>query len=142
LKISNSSRGLIVKEFMKVLEMMSNAKDYKEKLYYFSATYAMVSRVLNIDYDEMLIFIHSVLLSSYSNINSFFNNIISNKDSFYSIPKNYFGILEDNLKELTIAIDHNDESAINYTLKRFSLIGYITTGNGNYLYKKGMLKID
>jgi len=142
LKISNDSKEIIVKEFEKVLELMSNTKDHKEKLYYFSATYAMVSRVLNIEYDDMLIFIHSVLLNSYSNINSFFNNIISNKDTFYSIPKNYFDILENALRDLTRAIDQNDELVINNILKRFSLIGYITTGNGNYLYKKGMLRIE
>ncbi len=142
MKISNDSKEIIVKEFEKVLELMSNTKDHKEKLYYFSATYAMVSRVLNIEYDDMLIFIHSVLLNSYSNINSFFNNIISNKDTFYSIPKNYFDILENALRDLTRAIDQNDELVINNILKRFSLIGYITTGNGNYLYKKGMLRIE
>ena len=142
MKISNDSKEIIVKEFEKVLEVMSNTKDHKEKLYYFSATYAMVSRVLNIEYDDMLIFIHSVLLNSYSNINSFFNNIISNKDTFYSIPKNYFDILENALRDLTRAIDQNDELVINNILKRFSLIGYITTGNGNYLYKKGMLRIE
>ncbi|KUK64339.1 MAG: hypothetical protein XD85_0600 [Parcubacteria bacterium 34_609] len=50
--------------------------------------------------------------------------------------------LESTLKELTTAIELDDESGIFYSLKEFSVLGYIATGNGNYLYKKGMLKID
>ncbi|MGD9552405.1 MAG: hypothetical protein AB7V60_04815 [Candidatus Caldatribacteriota bacterium] len=142
MKLTAQSKDIILKEFKKVSELMNNTKDPGEKLFYFSATYAMASRVLNIQYDPILIFIHSVLLSTYSNINSFLNNIIGNKHTFYTIPVNYFDILESTLKELTTAIELDDESGIFYSLKEFSVLGYIATGNGNYLYKKGMLKID
>ena len=142
MKLTAQSKDIILKEFKKVSELMNNTKDPGEKLFYFSATYAMASRVLNIQYDSILIFIHSVLLSTYSNINSFLNNIIGNKHTFYTIPVNYFDILESTLKELTTAIELDDESGILYSLKEFSVLGYIATGNGNYLYKKGMLKID
>ena len=142
MKISNENKKIIVDEFEKVFELMNSTKNAREKLFYFSATYAMVSRILNIEYDPMLILIHSILLSTYSNMNSFLNNVASNRDTFYSIPKNYFDIIESNFKNITKAIDSNDEPNIYKALKKFSVLGYIFTGNGNYLYKKGTLKIN
>lgn len=141
MKISNVNKKIIVSEFEKVLELMNSAKDAREKLFYFSATYAMVSRILNIEYDPMLVLIHSVLLSTYSNMNSFLNNVASSRNTFYSIPKNYFDMVESNFKNITKAIDSNDEPNIYKALKNFSVLAYIFTGNGNYLYKKGTLKI-
>ena len=142
MKISNENKKIIVDEFEKVFELMNSTKNAREKLFYFSATYAMVSRILNIEYDPMLVLIHSVLSSTYSNVNSFLNNVASNKDAFYSIPENYFAILESNFKNITKSIDSNDEPNIYEALKKFSVLAYIFTGNGNYLYKKGTLKIN
>ena len=51
-------------------------------------------------------------------------------------------MIEDNLKELTMAIEQNNKTSIYEALEKYSVLGYIATGNGNYLYKKGMLKID
>ena len=140
MKISNKNKKIIVNEFEKVFELMNNTKNVKEKLFYFSATYAMVLRILNIEYNPLLVLIHSVFLSTYSNINSFLNNIVSNKDAFYSIPENYFDMIETNLKNITRSIDSDDETNIYQALKTFSVLAYISTGNGNYLYKKGIIK--
>jgi hypothetical protein len=142
LKISKENKKIIVDEFVKVFELMNGTKNTREKLFYFSATYAMVSRILNIEYDPMLVLIHSVLSSTYSNINSFINNVANSKETFYIIPENYFGILESTLKKITKSIDSNNEPNIYDALKGFSVLAYIFTGNGNYLYKKGTLKIN
>lgn len=141
MNISNDNKNVIVNEFLKVHELMNGSKNNREKLFYFSATYAMVSRILNIEYNPTLIFIHSVLLSAHNNINSFVSNIINTKNNFYKIPENYFDILEDNLRELTGAITNNDKTNIYNILEKITVLGYITTGNGNYLYKKGMIKL-
>jgi len=141
LKISDENKKIIVNEFKKVFELMNSTKSAREKLFYFSATYAMVSRILNIEYDPMLVLIHSVFLSTYSNMNSFLNNVASSRDTFYSLPENYFDILGSTLKSITKSIDSNDEPNIYDALKKFSVLAYIFTGNGNYLYKKGTLKI-
>jgi len=140
LKISEVNKRMLVDEFEKVLELMNSTSNVREKLFYLSATYGMVSRVLNIDYDSLLILIHSVLSSTYSNINSLYNNIANNRNAFFSIPKNYFEMIEKNLKEITLAIDKNNETKIYKALEKFSVLAYISFGNGNYLYKKGIIK--
>jgi len=53
--LSDENKKIITEEFFKVYNLMSDTNDISEKLYYFSATFAMVSRVLNIQYDPMLV---------------------------------------------------------------------------------------
>ena len=140
MKISEVNKKIIVDEFEKILELMNSTSNVKEKMFYFSAAHGMVSRVLNIDYDSLLILIHSVLTSTYSKINSLLNNIANNSTAFFSIPKNYFEMVEKNLKEMTLAIDKNNETKIYKAIEKFSVLAYISMGNGNYLYKKGIIK--
>jgi len=142
MKISNENKKIIVNEFDKVLKLMKNTNNISEKLFYFSATYAMVLRILNIEYDPLLILIHSVLLSTYSNINSFANNIANKQNVFFSIPEKYFDKIENNLKDLSRSIDSNDEIKIYKDLQRFTVLAYLVTGNGNYLYKKGIINFN
>ena len=140
MKISEVSKKIIVDEFSKILDLMNSTSNVNEKLFYFSATYGMVSRILNIDYDSLLILIHSVLTSTHASINSLLNSIANNSITFFSIPKNYFEMIEENLKEITLAIDKNNETKIYKALEKFSVLAYISIGNGNYLYKKGIIK--
>jgi len=139
--LSEEKRTIIINEFNKVYGLMNNTNDISEKLFYFSASHAMVSRVFNIEFDPLLILIHSVLQTTYSNINSFVNSISNKQNMFFTIPKNYFDILENTFKELTQSIEKNDDDKIYRDLQKLSILGYIATGNGNYLFKKDLIKL-
>ena len=141
MNLSEEKRTIIINEFNKVYDLMKNTNNISEKIFYFSASHAMVSRVLNIEFDPLLILIHSVLQTTYSNINSFINSISNKQNMFFTIPKNYFDILEKTLKELTQSVENNNDDKIYRDLQKLSILGYITTGNGNYLYKKGSIKL-
>jgi len=139
--LSEGKRVIIINEFNKIHGLMKNTNNISEKIFYFSASYAMVSRVFNIEFDPILVLMHSVLQTTYSNINSFISSISNKQNTFFTIPKNYFDILENTLKELTQSVENNDDDKIYKDLQRLSILGYITTGNGNYLYKKGSIKL-
>ena len=139
--LSEEKRTIIINEFNKVHGLMKNTNDISEKLFYFSASYAMVSRVFNIEFDPLLILIHSVLQTTYSKINSFVSSISNKQNMFFTIPKNYFDILENTFKELIQSVENNDDDKIYRDLQKLSTLGYIATGNGNYLYKKGSIKL-
>jgi hypothetical protein len=141
MKLSKEKKDIIVNEFNEVYDLMKKSKDIGEKIFYYSATYAMVSRVFNIEFDPLLILMHSILQNTYNEINNFASNISNKQNIFFTLPKNYFDILENTLKELIISIENNDDTQIYRDLQKLSVIGYITTGNGNYLYKKGLIKI-
>jgi hypothetical protein len=141
MKLSKEKKDIIVNEFNEVYDLMKKSKDIGEKIFYYSATYAMVSRVFNIEFDPLLILMHSILQKTYNEINTFASSISNKQNMFFTLPKNYFESLENTLKELIISIDKNEDHLIYKTLEKLSVIGYITTGNGNYLYKKGLVKI-
>ena len=63
------------------------------------------------------------------------------KEFNYEIMKPLFDILEKTLKELTQSVENNNDDKIYKDLQKLSILGYITTGNGNYLYKKGLIKL-
>jgi len=141
MNLSEEKRTIIIDEFNKINDLMKNTNNISEKIFYFSAGHAMVSRVFNIEFDPLLILMHSVLQSTYLNINSFISSISNKQNVFFSIPKNYFDTLEKTLKELTQSVVNNDDDKIYRDLQKLSILGYITTGNGNYLYKKGSIKL-
>ncbi len=141
MNLSKGKKTIIIDEFNKVHDLMKNTNNVSEKIFYFSAGHAMVSRVFNIEFDPLLILMHSVLQTTHSYINSFMSSISNKQNMFFSIPKNYFDILENTLKGLTQSIENEDDDKIYRDLQKLSTLGYIATGNGNYLYKKGLIKL-
>jgi len=141
MNLSKGKKTIIIDEFNKVYDLMKNTNNVSEKIFYFSAGHAMVSRVFNIEFDPLLILMHSVLQTTHSYINSFMSSISNKQNMFFSIPKNYFDILENTLKGLTQSIENDDDDKIYRDLQKLSTLGYIATGNGNYLYKKGLIKL-
>jgi hypothetical protein len=141
MNLSKEKKTIIIDEFNKIHSLMKGTNNISEKIFYFSAGHAMVSRVFNIEFDPLLILMHSVLQTTHSYINSFMSSISNKQNMFFSIPKNYFDILENTLKGLTQSIENDDDDKIYRDLQKLSTLGYIATGNGNYLYKKGLIKL-
>jgi len=114
---------------------MKQQEDPETKLYYFSAIFGIMPRIFNIDFNEDLIFAHFVISSTHNNI----NQRIKNPDKVIKLPDELFDRLLALTEELLVTIE-KDQNLYDI-LKKFTLLGYVTIGNGYYLYKKGMLKI-
>jgi len=138
MSISSESKEIIVKEIDFVIDKMKQTSDPEEKLFYFSAIYAMVQRILNIEYDSELICIYTILRDTF---NTFIQRIKAIKTGDTTIPfaEKQMNKLEDFTKELLDKI-RNDEN-LDDTLKKFIILYYSTTGNGYYLLQKGLLKL-
>jgi len=135
MKLSEANKELLVNEIKFVLERMKKEEESNSKLYYFSAMYGIMHRIFNLEYSPDLIFAHFVLSSTYSQINA----RIQNPDKTIKIPDELFEKLEEATEELLNTIKKNQNL---YTvLKKFTLLGYVTIGNGYYLYQKGLLKL-
>ena len=61
MQISDSSRKSIVDEFEYVVGQMRAHKEPSRKLYFFSATFGAIQRLLNSEYDPTLQLVHLVL---------------------------------------------------------------------------------
>lgn len=135
MKLSKENKKKLIDEIRFVIGQMKQQEDPETKLYYFSAIFGIMPRIFNIDFNEDLIFAHFIISSTHNNI----NQRIKNPDKVIKLPDELFDRLLAITEELLVAIE-KDQNLYD-VLKKFTLLGYVTIGNGYYLYKKGMLKI-
>jgi hypothetical protein len=82
---------------------------------------------------------YSVLQTTYAQINNTSSVIATGAEKVITIPKDLFNYLAQSLQDLATAISKDGD--ILTPLGRIAIAGYITTGNGYYLYQKGILKL-
>lgn len=140
MKISSELREKLVKEIRYAVMNMRKSETINDKMYFFSAVYGMADRVFNFEYDPELVFLHQVVRQAFDTINAKVNLIVAGSlGAGSSIPPNLFSKLQDTLDELANRIEKNQKT---YSLlEDISNMGYLATGNGFYLYTKGILKI-
>lgn len=139
MQISDNLRKIIVDEFEYVVGQMRAEKDLSRKLYFFSATYGVIHRILNLEYDPTLNLLHMVLNGTYNAINSRVSALGQGIETGIGLPANLFEKLEETTETLGKAIE-KDASPLD-ALERLAVLSYSTTGNGYYLFQKGILKL-
>jgi hypothetical protein len=141
MKITPENVDHIIKEIDFVLQKMGEALTAESKLYYFSAVHGMINRVMNFQCDPVLVFAHQVLSTVHSAFTSRLTAAKGDGGKHLSVSEEMLEKLQDTLGKFNIAFQTKDQAKIYASLERFANLGYATTGNGLYLYQKGVLKI-
>ncbi len=139
--INSEHAGRIVEEIDFVLKKMGEVETLDEKLYYFSAVHGMISRVMNFECDPVLVFAHQVLSTVHSAFITRLAAMRGGAERPLAVVPETVEKLQEVLSEFQKALHRQEISSIYNTLERFANIGFVTTGNGMYLYQKGVLKI-
>jgi len=137
--ISKEMQELFTNEIDFVIERMKGTNSATEKMYFFSGTYACALRIINIEFDAELAFIHHVLQSAYQMIDARITRIQQGQDRPIGIPEKLFDRLEETLKEMSARIKKGEETYS--VLQTIFNLAYSTTGNGYYLHLKGLLPV-
>ncbi len=66
MKISDRYRNMISREIAYVRERMKEAETEERKLYYYSAVYGFIGRIMRLEHDPQLLFCHFVFNSTYT----------------------------------------------------------------------------
>ena len=139
MEISAKNKKILVNEIRTAVEYMSENNDARQKMFFFSAVFGIVNRIMNIECDPELVFIHQVTNAAYSTINT--NLVMATQgQSAPTIPPSVFDKLQENLEDLATYIEEGKKTYP--VLQRISNLAYSTSGNGYYLFLKGLLKID
>ena len=141
MNIQGNYKRIIAKEFRGIVEKMKDTKDLSEKMYFFSATYGVVSRIFNLEFDPALVFTHFVLNAAGSTINGRLLVLKGGQDNVVKIPEGLFDSLQNIIEKLAENIETGNKDELFTNLQKIANIAFTTTGNGYYLYQKGMLKI-
>jgi len=125
-------------EVAAVIKHMKSVNTLEEKLFFLSAVHAAAFRIMNIQYDAELAFIHHVVNAAYGMMQA---NLVSIKQGqgVNTFPKDVFDKLEDALEYLVAKVARGEQTYP--ILEKISNLAYSTTGNGYYLYLKGMLTV-
>lgn len=141
MKISDNYKKIIVDEFRSVAGKMKETEDLSKKLYWFSAAYGVVFRIFNLEFDATLVFLNWILNAAYSTISMRLAAIREGSDKTVDIPEGLFDSLQEVVEELAQNIEMENEHDIFKNLQRIANLAYATTGNGYYLYQKGVLQL-
>lgn len=135
MKIKEDTRKKLIDEIKFIISMLEKEKDAKQKLFYFSGIYGAFSRIFNLEYDPELVFAY--VISNYT-----YNNIkirLAQEEKTVKLPDELFDKLITATKEFLSKIERNE--SLCDVLQKFAEIGYATTGNGHYLYQRGLLRL-
>lgn len=139
MEIPGDFRKRFVDEIRFDVKKMREERDPRKKIYFFSGIHGEAQRIFNISFDPQLLFIHFVLNYAYQLLNGRVNTIVLGRDTLIEIPDGLFLKLCDYLEELAKNIENDEDTHL--TLQKIASLAYISTGNGYYLYQKGILKI-
>jgi hypothetical protein len=138
MKLSSMNQKILLKEIKTAFDLMNRAEMPQEKLYFFSAVYGVANRIMNIEYDPELVFLHNVTSLAHNTINTAIS-VASRGQSVSTLAPRVFESLQNAIKELIVFIE--EEKPTYPALEKISNIAYSTCGNGYYLYLKGALKL-
>ena len=138
MRLSKTNRLALAREIRTVIDHMSKADTPRDKMYFFSAVFGVAHRIMNIEFDPELGFIHHVTNTAYNTMNTTLL-LVTQGQSMLTFPENVFDKLQEALKDLATYIE--EEKQTYPILERISNLAYSTSGNGYYLFLKGLLKI-
>jgi len=139
MSLSDAYKKILVEEITFAIKKMGETKEAQVLLYYFSAIPGMFQRIYNIEYDSDTVVAHYILKATHE---AFIQRLKASQpggDMTILIKDDQIERLISLSKELLRHIKKN--SNIDIVLKKFVILLYSTTGNGNYLMEKGWLKI-
>ena len=138
MQLSKSNKLAVANEIRTAVDYMGKTNIAQEKMYFFSAVFGIANRIMNLEFDPELGFLHHVTNAAYTTINA---NLMSmaQGQSVRTFPPQLFEKLQEALGDLATNIEKGEPTYP--ALERISNLAYSTSGNGYYLFLKGALKI-
>jgi len=136
-------RRRLAEEFRLAASKVAEAQDIDGKLYYFSVFFGETSRQLNVHWDPDLALLHLVAQAAGQQIRGRMPLPISAGFSPNGLPDEFLGAIDQVSDELAVAFEGSEIDMARFyaALARIGELVYVTTGNGAYLYKKGLLRL-
>jgi hypothetical protein len=128
-------------EYRYAVGKMQEANQPAKKLFYFSVSFGEAQRVLNWEWDADLALIYELAHQTHTQINA----SIQVAGPLQTLPVDWqsiFDRLTRAFSDLATYFEQNNtnKDELCRILGRFAEISYAVTGNGSYLYEKGLIK--
>lgn len=131
---------MLLTEFKDAQKLSNETELIEDKIYYFSATYGIINRIMNFYCDSILVFMHQVLKAVHIDLTNRLQRPNRGAVST-SFPTAFIEALFTYLNELIVEFEKKNEDGIRKVLEKFSNLSYATTGNGYYLFLRNKLSL-
>ncbi len=132
---------IILNEFKDVEKLYNDANSPYDKLYFFSASFAVINRVMNSYSNPTLTFMHQILQAVHQSLGQRLDIPKYPGTIFNNLPEETWTTLISYFSELRSAFEKKNDDKIREALAKFANLWYATSGNGYYLYLRGKLPI-
>jgi len=139
MNITAENKKIIIDEIAYVIKSMRASQSNSIKLFFLSAIPGVIQRIVNIEYDATLSYTGFIIQIVYERINSIVARVATGQERVIQLPDELFALLENLLENLSEEIENDGE--IQPIMENLAELAVITTGNGYYLYKKGIIQI-
>ena len=139
MRIPDGYREKVVDDLDFALSKMKETQDIGELLFFFSAFYGAIHRALNYEYDQDLVFAHNILKTTHETMIGRYKAFSSGNEKNVPMFDEQFKALIRLSSEFVDKIANNKNA--DSVLKKMAVLGFSTTGNGFYLYSKGLIKL-
>ena len=136
MKLSKTFKKLLLEEIELVIDKMDSSESPQEVMYYFSAIYGAIQRILNFEFHNELVHLWVILNPLYQTLNQKFLEPQTSFDNANPARMERLVELVGRLKE---GIQNDDK--LTDLAQDFAVLLYSTNGNGNFLLHKGLLKL-
>ncbi len=138
MNIPDPLRKELVRELRHVSKKIVEEEMPQRKVFFYSAAYGIARRILNLSYDPQINLVECILEITFNTINARVQSIIQG-DVTIPLVDGFFSLLATHVMELASRIEKNED--VYKTLESITALAHLTTGNGYYLYTKGVIKI-
>jgi len=133
-------KDYLIGEFEIAVDGMRNPSySTHERMYFMSASFGALARVLNIEYDRRLVFSHVVLQGAHQAVMQLVNQTASGVERAIHFPLPIIDSLADLVEDVGHQLTGGESIAD--TLEKIAEVAYGMGGNGHYLYRKGIIQL-
>lgn len=148
LNVPEEYLNLIIDEMKVVEAKWKTAATPEEQLYYLSAVFGTLNRVMNFHTDPVLVLAHQVLQTTHRSVVGRLNAPKPpRQEVFLGVPEEMIEAIFNASRDLRRALEkyaqQHEKADLEMweAIKKLANIGYAATGNGFYLYLRGKLKL-
>ncbi len=141
MNIPDNLLRLLLAEMSDAEQRMSSASHPADKLYYFSATFGHINRIMNYHCEPILVFAHQVLQLAHQSMQARMTNALQLPSESTAVPDSMFEKLQEVAAGARQAISIQSEQALLSVLQTAAVLSYATSGNGYYLMLQGKLQL-
>jgi hypothetical protein len=137
IQLSIENKKKLIEELKFISNKFEKEPTLKGKSFYLSGVHPLLNRIINLEFNNELLLLNFVFQGLHGIFDNLINKIEQGVEKIITIPEEFFPELSKLLNDIANAIEKKKD--LYPYVQRASLFAHILTGNGFYLYQRGVM---